>query len=89
MNHLNCRLAIAVLLGVDRSGRYDLQGLQNGMDPLRYGQQLVGWTEQAVNCGGDPVRIGMVDTPVEVMAPLLQRPSIRTQSFLSDGRRAP
>ena len=70
---------------IDANHHYSLQGGEPGIDPKRYGQQLVRWNAQAVNCRGEKLRIGMVDTSVNGITPLVQTSSIRTQSFLSEG----
>lgn len=70
---------------IDANHHYHLQGFENEVDARRYGQQLVGWTKKAGSCGGEHVRIGMVDTTVNKVATFVQPSSIRTQSFLSDG----
>ena len=69
---------------IDANHHYNLQETGKKMDPRRYGHQLVGWNEQAVSCGTENLRIGMVDTSVNVTHPLLRNQSIHTQSFLNE-----
>ena len=69
---------------IDANHRYNLQETEKKMDPRRYGHQLVGWNEQAVSCGMEKLRIGMVDTSIDVSHALLKNESIHTQSFLSE-----
>ena len=69
---------------IDANHRYDLFGGESGGDPRRYGHQLVGWNEQAVQCAGEDLRIGMIDTPVNQSSPLLSHRPITIQSFLPE-----
>ena len=69
---------------IDANHHYNLQGAEPGIDPQRYGQKLVGWTPHAVNCRGEKLRIGMVDTSIEVVKPFLQKTAIQTKSFISN-----
>ena len=69
---------------IDANHHYDLQETGKRVNPRRYGHQLVGWNEQAMSCGTENVRLGMVDTSVNMAHPLLTAQSIHKKSFLNE-----
>ena len=68
---------------IDANHHYNLQEPTTDVDPLRYGHQLVKWHQGAVSCRTKNLRIGMIDTSVNLDQAPLQHQTIHTQSFLS------
>ena len=68
---------------IDANHHYNLQNSTKHIDPYRYGQQIVKWNQGAFSCRTPQLRIGMIDTSVNLDQPLLQRQTIHRESFLS------
>ena len=69
---------------IDANHRYTLQSMDSAIDPQRYGFQLVGWNEQALNCLSEGQHIGMIDTAIDPSHLSLKGQDILTESFLSE-----
>ena len=69
-------------LWADVNHRYDLQGAETN----QYGQHMVGWKGPS-RCGGD-MRIGLLDSTVDMNHPALRGRAITQQSFLAAGIQA-
>lgn len=70
---------------IDANHHYSIQESRSIKNPRRYGHQLVGWNRQAVSCAVDNIRIGVIDTSIDMSHPLLNNQSIHRQSFLPEG----
>lgn len=68
---------------IDANHHYSLQEPTAHIDPFRYGHQLVKWHKEAVSCRTKNLRIGIIDTSVNLDQAPLQHQTIHTQSFLS------
>ena len=68
---------------IDANHHYDLQESTLPNDPFHYGQQLVKWQKEAVSCRTNNLRIGMIDTSLNLKQTPLKNQTIHTQSFLS------
>lgn len=71
-------------LAIDANHRYKLQGVHNTIDLRHYAHRLVGWDAQAFRCGITPLRIGMIDTGIDIDNPFLKNQVIQSQPFLSE-----
>ncbi len=69
---------------IDANHRYTLQRKKTELDPQRYGFQLVGWDEHALNCVNEGQHIGMIDTNIDPSHPALKGQDIHTHSFLAE-----
>ncbi len=65
---------------IDANHRYVLQG----DDALQYGQRLIGLGKPSPFCGGG-ARIGMVDTALDLLHPMLRGREIGARSFVTTG----
>lgn len=68
---------------IDANHRHRLLGQESESDLRLYGKRLIGWNNKAYQCGAD-IRLGIVDTAVNLSHQALQPQQIRTRSFLSD-----
>ncbi len=68
---------------IDANHHYNLQESTEHIDPYRYGQQLVKWNQGTFSCRTQKLRIGMIDTSVNLDQTLLQQQTIHRESFLS------
>lgn len=66
----------------DANHRFQLMG----DEARQYGQKLIGWTGSA-SCGAG-TRIGLVDTAIDTMHPMLRGRQIQTREFLTTGNTA-
>jgi hypothetical protein len=64
---------------VDANHRLGLHGAD-----ARYGHRLIGVVMPVTGCGNN-IRIGLIDTPIDIKHPALAGQSIVTQSFLTPG----
>ena len=67
---------------LDANHRYTLLGRRG--DPRRYAQNLIGWNSSMVGCGSG-LRIGLVDSAVDIQHPALRGRQVVTRSLLSAG----
>ena len=68
---------------IDANHHYNLQESTEDIDPHRYGHQMVKWNQGAVSCRTQKLRIGMIDTSVNLNHTLLQQQTIHRETFLS------
>ena len=68
---------------IDANHHYNLQESTEHVDPYRYGQQMVKWDQGAFSCRTQKLRIGMIDTSVNLNQNPLQQQTIHRESFLS------
>ena len=68
---------------IDANHHYNLQESSEHVDPYRYGQQMVKWDQGAFSCRTQKLRIGMIDTSINLKQNPLQQQTIHRESFLS------
>ncbi len=85
MTSLEAKIQLQILypqLTVDVNHRYQLQGTNSG--PRQYAAKILGWRTGQTACS-KPVRVGLIDTGVDVSHPALQRARITRLTVIPAG----
>ncbi len=69
-------------LVIDANHRYNLYN-SKGSGPRMYAKNLIGWNLESSSCGSG-IRLGLVDTPIDLYHPALRGRRIETRSFVPE-----
>lgn len=69
---------------LDANTRYKLQGTNNTIQRQTYGRKKIGWKDKHAKCAHN-IRLGLIDSWVNIKHPAFKHASIRHKSFLTGG----